>query len=113
MTVRRLVTRGIAVVCAVAVAPVGAAAAAVSCPAPLFLEPSPPTSAECVARAGVQCYSPAQMEQAYGLKPLYRRGYDGRGRTIIIVDPYGSPTIGTDLAHSTRRPAYRPRRISV
>jgi subtilase family serine protease len=51
----------------------------------------------------VQCYSPAQMEQVYGLKPLYRRGFDGRGRTIIIVDPYGSPTIGTDLAYFDKK----------
>jgi subtilase family serine protease len=103
MMVRRWVTRGVVLVCAVAVAPVGAAAAAVICPAPLFLEPSPPTSAECVARAGVQCYSPAQMEQAYGLKRLYRKGYNGRGRTIIIVDPYGSPTIGDDLAYFDKK----------
>jgi subtilase family serine protease len=99
MTVRGWASRGVALVCALAVAPVGVAAAAVSCPAPPFLEPSPPTSAECVARAGAQCYSPTQMERAYGLKPLYRKGFDGRGRTIIIVDPYGSPTIGTDLAY--------------
>jgi subtilase family serine protease len=103
MTVGTWVTRGVALVCAVVAAPVGVAVAAVSCPAPQFLEPSPPTSAECVARAGVQCYSPAQMEQAYGLKPLYRRGYDGRGRTIIIVDPYGSPTIGADLAYFDKK----------
>jgi subtilase family serine protease len=98
MTIRRWMTRGFALVCAIAVAPVGAAAAAVSCPAPPFTEPSPPTSAQCVATTGVQCYSPAQMQHAYGLTSLYRRGYDGRGRTIIIVDPYGSPTIGADLA---------------
>ena len=99
MAVRRWVRSGVALVCAVALVPVGAAAAKARCPAPSFTEPSPPTSAECVAIAGVQCYSPAQMERAYGLKPLYRRGYDGRGRTIIIVDPYGSPTIGHDLAY--------------
>jgi subtilase family serine protease len=43
------------------------------------------------------------MEQAYGLKALYRKGYNGRGRTIIIVDPYGSPTIGTDLAYFDKK----------
>jgi subtilase family serine protease len=89
--------RRVALACAVAVAPSGVAAAAVTCPAPSFTEPSPPTSAQCVALTGVQCYSPAQMQQAYGLKPLYRKGYNGSGRTIIIVDPYGSPTIGNDL----------------
>jgi subtilase family serine protease len=103
MTVRRSVARGIALVCAVVVGLVGAAAAAASCPTAPFLEPSPPTSAQCVARAGVQCYSPTQMQRAYGLTPLYRKGYDGRGRTIIIVDPYGSPTIGADLAYFDKK----------
>jgi subtilase family serine protease len=99
MPVRSWMGRGVALVPAAAIALVGAAAAAASCPAPLFIQPAPPTSAQCVARAGVQCYSPAQMQKAYGLKALYRRGFDGRGRTIIIVDPYGSPTIGADLAY--------------
>jgi subtilase family serine protease len=103
LTVRWWMTRGVALVSAVAVAPVGGAAAAVSCRVPSFTEPSPPTSAECLARTGVQCYSPAQMERAYGLKPLYRKGYDGRGRTIIIVDPYGSPTIGHDLTYFDKK----------
>jgi subtilase family serine protease len=94
--------RGLAFGCACALAPVGVAAAAGGCPSAAFVQPSPPTSAQCVAQAGVQCYSPAQMERAYGLKALYRKGYDGRGRTIIIVDPYGSPTIGADLAYFDR-----------
>jgi subtilase family serine protease len=58
----------------------------------------PPTNAECRARFGVTCYSPRQLQRAYGLGPLYAKGYDGRGRTIVIVDPFGSPTIGSDLA---------------
>ena len=102
MAVRGWVIRGVAFVCAFAVAPVGIAAA-VSCPVPPFTEPAPPTSAECLATTGVQCYWPAQMQRAYGLKALYRKGYDGRGRTIIIVDPYGSPTIGADLAYFDRK----------
>jgi len=103
MTVGRWVTRAVVLISAVVVAPVGAAIAAVNCPAPQFLEPSPPTSAQCVARTGLQCYSPTQMQRAYGLRSLYRRGFDGRGRTIIIVDPYGSPTIGSDLAYFDRK----------
>jgi subtilase family serine protease len=99
---RRLVILGVALVCAIAVAPVGIAVAA-TCPSAGFLQPSPPTSAQCVAQADVQCYSPAQMQRAYGLKALYRKGYNGRGRTIIIVDPYGSPTIGSDLAYFDRK----------
>jgi hypothetical protein len=38
-----------------------------------------------------------QVERAYDLGPLYARGYDGRGRTIVIVDPFGSPAIRRDL----------------
>jgi subtilase family serine protease len=57
----------------------------------------PPTSAQCLASYGIPCYSPLQVEQAYDLRPLYARGLTGRGRTIVIVDPYGSPTIRHDL----------------
>jgi subtilase family serine protease len=58
---------------------------------------APPTSAQCVRDLGVACYSPGQLQRAYNLGPLYAHGYDGRGRTIVIVDPYGSPTIRRDL----------------
>jgi subtilase family serine protease len=58
---------------------------------------APPTSAECRAELGLACYSPRQLQRAYNLGPLYARGYDGRGRTIVIVDPYGSPTLRHDL----------------
>jgi subtilase family serine protease len=57
----------------------------------------PPTSGECLASLGIACYSPLQMERAYDLPPLYAKGLTGRGRTIVIVDPYGSPTIRNDL----------------
>jgi subtilase family serine protease len=42
--------------------------------------------------------TPAQIQAAYNLGPLLRRGIDGRGQTIVIVDPFGSPTIRRDLA---------------
>lgn len=58
----------------------------------------PPTSAQCLASYGIPCYSPVQVERAYDLPPLYKRGLAGQGRTIVIVDPYGSPTIRHDLA---------------
>ena len=57
----------------------------------------PPTSAECMRALGIACYSPRQVERAYDLLPLYARGLDGRGRTIVIVDPFGSPTLRQDL----------------
>ena len=42
--------------------------------------------------------SPAQIRAAYDLGPLLHRGIDGQGQTIVIVDSFGSPTIGHDLA---------------
>jgi subtilase family serine protease len=42
--------------------------------------------------------SPAQIRAAYDLGPLLRDGIDGKGQTIVIVDPFGSPTIAHDLA---------------
>src|ERR1700722_9889292 len=58
----------------------------------------PPTTAQCEGAVQVACYDPAQIRTAYNLGPLAAKGIDGRGQTIIIVDSYGSPTIGTDLA---------------
>jgi subtilase family serine protease len=57
----------------------------------------PPTSAECMKALGIACYSPRQVERAYDLLPLYARGLDGTDRTIVIVDPFGSPTLRHDL----------------
>ena len=44
------------------------------------------------------CYGPAQLQAAYHEQPLFDRGITGRGQTIVIVDPFGSPTIRPDLA---------------
>jgi subtilase family serine protease len=57
----------------------------------------PPTSAECVKKFGINCYSPKQLERAYDLAPLYAKGFNGKGQTIVIIDPYGSPTLRKDL----------------
>jgi subtilase family serine protease len=46
----------------------------------------------------LQGYSPAQMWVNYNMYPLYKAGINGRGRTIGLVDVYGSPTIRHDLA---------------
>jgi subtilase family serine protease len=57
----------------------------------------PSTTAECEQSLQIACYNPAQLHQAYGLNALYGRGITGRGATIVIVEPYGSPTIASDL----------------
>ena len=59
--------------------------------------PAPPPSALCQRRYGLACYSPQQIQRAYDLPALYARGLTGRGRTIVIVDSFGSPTIRHDL----------------
>ena len=59
--------------------------------------PSPPSSGWCLRAHGLACYSPRQIQQAYDLPSLYASGLDGRGRTIVIVDSFGSPTIRHDL----------------
>jgi len=59
--------------------------------------PAPPASARCQKSYGLACYSARQVQSAYDLPPLYARGLDGRGRTIVIVDSFGSPTIRHDL----------------
>jgi subtilase family serine protease len=41
-------------------------------------------------------YDAAELQQAYGLKPLYKSGLDGTGQTIMIVDAYGSNSIVAD-----------------
>jgi subtilase family serine protease len=58
----------------------------------------PPTTGQCIKTTGLACYRPAQFQQAYDLKPLYASHLNGRGRTIIVVDSFGSPTIKKDLA---------------
>jgi subtilase family serine protease len=47
--------------------------------------------------ASVLCYGPDQIRAAYGVRQLLNRGLDGSGKTIVIIDAFGSPTIKQDL----------------
>jgi len=60
--------------------------------------PSPISTTDCQTDFGISCYTPLQYYTAYDLNPLYQRGITGAGRTIVIVDSYGSPTIQSDVA---------------
>jgi subtilase family serine protease len=60
--------------------------------------PVPPSTAYCEQHFKIACYLPGQIQQAYGLPQLYRRGITGAGQTIVIVDSFGSPTVAHDLA---------------
>jgi subtilase family serine protease len=59
---------------------------------------TPPTTAQCLAIRGIACYSPGQFQRAYDMGPLYSAGLTGAGRTIAVVDSFGSPTVAADLA---------------
>jgi subtilase family serine protease len=41
-------------------------------------------SADCISAAS--CYTPRQLEIAYGVQPLLRRGIDGRGETVVLPE---------------------------
>ncbi|MFJ9117559.1 S8 family serine peptidase [Streptomyces sp. NPDC102394] len=58
---------------------------------------SPLTSEQCQTKWHINCYTPLQYRTAYDLDALYRKGVTGKGRTIVIVDSYGSPTVQHDL----------------
>jgi subtilase family serine protease len=58
------------------------------------------TESQCLATPSIRlpCYDPAQIQTAYDEQPLFAKGVDGRGETVVIVDSFGSPTIRKDLA---------------
>jgi subtilase family serine protease len=43
------------------------------------------------------CYDPYQMRHAYNIDALINAGFDGRGKTIVIVDAFQSPNIVLEL----------------
>lgn len=46
---------------------------------------------------GATCYDPYQIRHAYNIDALINAGFDGRGKTIVIVDAYQSPNIVQQL----------------
>ncbi len=58
---------------------------------------TPPTDAQCRAAGLGPCYSPQEIQHAYGVDQLTNRGDQGKGQSIVIIDSFGSPTIQSDL----------------
>src|SRR4051812_8177230 len=52
-----------------------------------------------VGRSTGQCYDPYQMRKAYGVDTLIAGGFDGRGKTIVIVDAFQNPAIVSQTAN--------------
>ena len=46
----------------------------------------PKTTAYCEKTYHIACYEPFQIQRAYDEGPLFDKGIDGQGQTIIIVD---------------------------
>ena len=44
------------------------------------------------------CYGPDQIRVAYGFQALLDQGITGAGRTIVIIDAYGSSTLTADTS---------------
>jgi len=57
---------------------------------------TPPSEAACFA-VGRRCFTPAAMQNSYNVGPLYAAGLTGRGKTIAVIDSFGSATIANDL----------------
>lgn len=62
---------------------------------PLFIKP--PSAKQCFADFP-PCAVPAQYQKAYDLPPLYKKGLTGKGKTIVVVDPYGYVHLRSELA---------------
>jgi len=46
--------------------------------------PPPSSTADCASVA--TCYTPQQLEAAYGVQPLLQRGIDGSGETVVLPE---------------------------
>jgi subtilase family serine protease len=100
-------TSAAAATAAFAMAPTGAATAAVGTAYPVVspavsdyvqvgASETPPTEAQCYSVAR-RCFTPQSTRAAYNVNPLYASGVNGRGITIAIVDAHGSDTMAHDL----------------
>jgi subtilase family serine protease len=57
---------------------------------------TPPSESACFA-VGRRCFTPVAMQNSYNLSPLYMAGSTGKGKTIAVIDSFGSATIANDL----------------
>src|SRR6516162_7831647 len=87
---------------------VGAAALAIVAATTLAAAGSPgvsrpqagPSSGTADCNSVTTCYTPQQLEVAYGIQPLLRRGIDGRGETVVLpelAESRLSPPLVTDV----------------
>jgi subtilase family serine protease len=61
---------------------------------------APPSSSTADCNSLATCYTPQQLQVAYGIKPLLQRGIDGRGETVVLpelAETQLNPPLVTDL----------------
>ncbi len=58
---------------------------------------TPPSQAACNA-VGRRCFNPTAMHNSYNYASLLAAGNQGQGKTIALVDSFGSDTIRNDLS---------------
>ncbi len=58
--------------------------------------PTPPSQAACNA-VSRRCFNPQAMQNSYNLGPLYAMGNRGQGKTIAVIDSFGSDVMTGDL----------------
>lgn len=56
-----------------------------------------PTSKACEDALAIPCYSPQQIQEAFGLTSLYKQGITGAGQTIVIIGAGNTTTLESDL----------------
>ena len=60
---------------------------------------SGPSDISCQNNVGYNCYDPEQIQQAFGLNPLYHQGYTGQGQAIVILGLGNTTALQSDLTH--------------
>ena len=76
---------------------------AASPPSPAAPPPSPaapPSGSTADCNSLTTCYTPQQLQVAYGIKPLLDRGINGRGQTVVLpelAESRLSPPLVTDM----------------
>src|SRR5450755_2750489 len=69
---------------------------------PAAVQPSEPPDCDSVTT----CYTPAQIEVAYGIRPLLEHGIDGRGETVVLPELAETRLLApvvSDLRHDVSR----------